>query len=55
MANNKDSVDNKCPKKCVGCEYRQIITCGVVPYNFCSKLGVSFSGGEPNKFFSCGK
>ena len=55
MANKKNKVDNKCPKKCKDCEYRKIITHYVVPYNFCTKLNVSFSGGEPKEFFECGK
>lgn len=54
MANKKDNVNSKCPKKCRNCDCRKVITHSVVPYNFCTKLNASFSGGEPNKFFNCG-
>ena len=48
-------VNKKCPKKCVDCECRKVITHYVVPYNFCTKLNVSFCGGESKEFFNCGK
>lgn len=44
----------KCPEKCKNCEYRKIINY-IRPYNFCKKLNVSFSGGEPKSFFKCEK
>lgn len=44
----------KCPEKCKNCEYRKIIDY-IRPYNFCKKLNVSFSGGEPKSFFKCEK
>ncbi len=37
----KAYADRKCPKKCLNCEHRKIITHGVLPYNFCKKLNVS--------------
>ncbi len=55
MANKKDNVDSKCPKKCIGCDCRKIVTHSVVPYNFCTKLNASFCGREPDDFFNCGK
>ena len=55
MANNKDNIDNKCPNKCINCDCRKVLTHYIVPYNFCTKLNASFSGGEPSKFFNCGK
>ena len=55
MPYNKNDADNKCPEKCKNCTERKIITHGVVPYNFCTKLNKSFCGGEPKKFFECGK
>ena len=52
---SKKNVNNKCPKKCINCEYRKVITHSVVPYNFCTKLNVSFCGGEPKEFLNCGR
>lgn len=54
MANRKN-IDNKCPKKCKECVHRKVITSYIVQYNFCTKLNVSFCGGEPNSFFNCGR
>ena len=47
----KAYADRKCPKKCLNCEHRKIITHGVLPYNFCKKLNVSFTKNEPDDFF----
>ena len=52
---SKKNVNNKCPKKCIDCEYRKVITHYVAPYNFCTKLNASFCGGEPKEFFNCGR
>lgn len=48
-------MSNKIPEKCVECKYRKVFTHYVRPYNFCKKLNVSFSGGEPDSFFNCKK
>lgn len=42
-------------KKCLNCEHRKIITHGVLPYNFCKKLNVSFTKNEPDDFLNCTK
>lgn len=55
IAINKSKNKPNCPKKCINCEYRKVIKHYIVPYNFCTKLNVSFCGGEPNSFFNCGR
>lgn len=60
MANRKDDADSRCPEKCKGCEYRKVISYSApfpsnTSYNFCIRMNMSFSGGEPSKFFRCGK
>ena len=51
----KEHADRNCPKKCLNCDFRKIITHGVLPYNFCVKLNVSFCGEEPDGFLNCTK
>ena len=40
---------------CLNCEHRKIITHGVLPYNFCKKLNVSFTKNGPDDFLNCTK
>lgn len=55
IKNKKKYADKHSPKKCLNCEYREIIVHGVLPYNFCEKLNVSFCGEEPDDFLNCEK
>ena len=55
MDNKKDYADKICPKKCKNCDFRKVMTHSVIPYNFCTKLNVSFSKGDPDSFLNCSK
>lgn len=43
------------PKKCKECCHHKILTHSILPYNFCTKLNISFNGSEADEFLNCEK